>query len=75
MIVQLNAESLTGRRELKALVKWLPETSRLVLGSDMHNMTDRKPQLDQAQTMLSRHRVGRFWLAQMEYTGEGILAI
>lgn len=71
-IVQLNADSLANKRQINSLVKWLPDTDRLVLGSDMHNLEERPPHLKDAWEALSRHRLGRIWLNTMHYTEEQI---
>ena len=71
-IIQLNADSLADKRQLKSLAKWLPDTYRLVMGSDMHNMEERPPHLAQAQEAMRRHREGRVWLGKMAYTTEEI---
>ncbi len=71
-IVQLNSESLTDRRALRGLVKWLPEHPRLVLGSDMHDLRHRAPDWERMVQTLSRHRTGRDWLARAEATADEI---
>ncbi|MBQ8684510.1 MAG: hypothetical protein IJ518_08375 [Clostridia bacterium] len=73
VIVQLNAETLADKRELRQLLKWLPPSLRLVVGSDMHDMGERAPQLAQAMALLARNRVGRMWLQQIRYTAREIM--
>ncbi len=73
LIVQLNASSLADRRMFKHLTHWLPEDMRLVIGSDMHDMRERAPQMDAAIKQMSHHRVGREWLGRMEETGADVL--
>jgi len=68
VIVQINADSIADKRCFRALRKWLPDCDRLVLGSDMHNMGSRAPQLEAAVQVLSRNRVGRDWLEKIEIT-------
>lgn len=68
VIVQLNADSLADRRYLKMLSAWLPRMRRLVLGSDMHDTSDRAPMLDKAVARMEKKRFGRMWLEQMERT-------
>lgn len=72
VIVQINAEMLTDRRDLRALCKWMGLPRRLVLGSDMHDPVDRAPLMDRAMRVLSRGRVGRDWLACIEDTTKRI---
>lgn len=68
VIVQINTESLTDWLAYRDLRKWLPDVERLVLGSDMHNLTDRAPQMKAAYKALSKKRKGREWLEQIEQT-------
>ena len=68
VIVQLNADALADRHYSKALYKWLPTPARLVLGSDMHNTTDRAPVLEQAIARMEKKRFSREWLERMERT-------
>lgn len=72
-VVQLNGESLADRRALRGLVKWLPDCPRMVLGSDMHSVHRRPPDLERAVHTLSRHRVGRDWWARVERTANSIV--
>ncbi len=73
VIVQLNAESIADRRYYRLLRKWLPDYPRLVLGSDMHNLTDRAPQMAEAVRILEKKRVGREWLERIEQTTDELL--
>ena len=73
VIVQLNAESIADRRYFRMLRKWLPECPRLVLGSDMHNLTDRAPQMAEAVRLLQKKRLGREWLERIEQTTDRLL--
>lgn len=68
VIVQINAEMLTDRRDFRALYRWLGHPRRVVLGSDMHDPEDRAPLLDRAVRTLSRSRIGRDWWARMQAT-------
>ena len=70
VIVQLNAESIAHRGDFRALRKWLPDTRRMVLGSDMHDLSHRGPELDAAAKMLSKQRLGRVWLERMQATAD-----
>ncbi len=63
LIVQLNGENILGRRSFRLLRRWLPQTERIVLGSDMHNGTDRTQNRAAVCRRLSRSRIGRQWLA------------
>ena len=70
VIVQINTESITDRGTFRALRRWLPDTERMVLGSDMHDLKHRAPELDAAVQMLSKKRLGRVWLERMQKTTE-----
>lgn len=70
VIVQINTESLTDRFAYRDLRKWLPDVERLVLGSDMHNLGDRAPEMGAAYKALRKKRKGREWLEQIEQTVE-----
>ena len=73
VIVQINAESIADRRYFRMLRKWLPDCPRMVLGSDMHNLTDRAPQMAEAIRLLQKKRVGREWLDRIQQTTEELL--
>jgi len=73
VIVQLNADSLADRHYIKALSKWLPTPSRLVLGSDMHDTTERAPMLSEAVARMEKKRFSREWLEQVEATTHVLL--
>lgn len=73
VIVQLNADSLADRHYIKALSKWLPTPSRLVLGSDMHDVTERAPMLNEAVARMEKKRFSRDWLERMERTTRELL--
>ena len=68
VVIQLNSQSLTGGFALRRLGKWLPAVQRMVLGTDMHNLTDRAPCMDKAIRTLSHNRNGRLWLDCIERT-------
>ena len=68
LVIQINGEALVNRRVRHSLQRWLPDTQRLLLGSDMHNTEQRPPNLEQAVRVLTRHRRGRQWLKCIENT-------
>ncbi|MBR0447324.1 MAG: hypothetical protein IIX28_02525 [Clostridia bacterium] len=70
VIVQLNAETIAYRGAFRALQKWLPDCERMVLGSDMHDLDRRGPELDAAMKMLNKKRQGRVWLERMQCTAD-----
>lgn len=73
LIIQINAGSLIksgfhGRHRQKLALSLLDEHDRCIIGSDCHNMTDRKPNLGDARAVIER-RAGRARLALLdEYT-------
>jgi len=67
-ILQLNGEAFLDRRHFAALRRWLPKGHALVMGSDMHNMERRSPNLGEACRVMNGHRVGREWLQNAEQT-------
>lgn len=73
-IVQLNADALADRHYIKSLGKWLPATARMVLGTDMHNITDRAPVLEAAVNRMEKKRFSREWLERMERTTRELLS-
>lgn len=70
VIVQLNAETIADRGAFRVLQKWLPDCEHMVLGSDMHDLGHRGPELDAAAKMLSKKRQGRVWLERMQHTAD-----
>lgn len=68
LIVQLNGENIVGRHSFRLLRRWLPQTDRLVLGSDMHNCEDRTQNRAAVCRRLRRSLTGRQWLATVEDT-------
>lgn len=69
-IMQVNADSIADKRCLASLCRHLPDTRRMVLGSDMHNMGHRAPRMGQAVKVMSKSRNGRQWLDRIARTTE-----
>lgn len=69
-IMQVNADSIADKRCFESLCRHLPDTHRMVMGSDMHNMDYRAPRMAQAVKVMSKHRVGREWLERIAWTTE-----
>ncbi|MBQ5840374.1 MAG: hypothetical protein IIW40_00290 [Clostridia bacterium] len=69
-IMQVNADSIADKKYFGSLLRHLPDTRRMVIGSDMHNMNHRSPRIGQAVKVLSKHRVGREWLNRIVFTTE-----
>lgn len=69
-IMQVNADSIADKKYFGSLLRHLPDTRRMVIGSDMHNLDHRSPRIGQAVKVLSKHRVGREWLHRMLRTTE-----
>ena len=62
VVVQLGCDSLTSKRQLQRIAKWLSNPERLVLGTDMHNTDTRAPQMEKAVRVLTHSHFGRRWL-------------
>lgn len=71
--MQLNGEAFLDAKTFRALRRWLPQPKRLVLGSDMHHIDVRQPNLGQACRKMQHKIVGRRWLAQAERDSELLL--
>ena len=67
-IMQVNADSIADKKYFGSLCRHLPNTHRMVLGSDMHNMDYRCPRIAQAVKVMSKNRTGREWLERMVHT-------
>ena len=65
-IMQVNADSVADKKYFASLCRHLPDTRRMVLGSDMHNMDDRCPRIGQAVKVMSKSREGRQWLERFQ---------
>lgn len=73
VILQLNAEAFLNRHCFSHLRHWLPNTERLLLGTDMHNMEQRRPNLEQARRIMGRYRLGRLWRQRADNTAATLL--
>lgn len=71
--VQLNGEAFLDAPTFRALRRWLPQSKRLVLGSDMHHIDRRQPNLEQACKALRRKAQGRRWAAQVAQDAPALL--
>lgn len=67
-IMQVNASSIADKQYFGSLTRHLPDTRRMVMGSDMHNMDHRAPRMAQAVKVMSKHRIGRHWLDRIAWT-------
>ncbi len=73
LIVQLTGDNIISRRAFRLLGRWLPETNRLVLGSDMHDCENRVQNLQTVCNRLRRSRLGRQWLSTIETSVEELV--
>ena len=71
-IMQVNADSVADKRFFPSLLRHLPNTHRMVLGSDMHNTKDRISRMEKAMKVLSKKREGRLWLERIEQMTESL---
>lgn len=69
-VMQVNADSIADKRYFKSLCRHLPDTRRMVLGSDMHNMGHRASRMGQAVKVMSKSRTGRLWLDRVAWATE-----
>lgn len=69
-IMQVNADSIADKQYFPSLIRHLPDTRRMVLGSDMHNMGHRAPRMEKAVKVMSKKRVGRQWLERIAWMTE-----
>lgn len=67
-IMQVNADSIADKKYFGSLCRHLPDTHRMVLGTDMHNMDHRSPRMGQAVKVMSKNRIGRDWLERVVRT-------
>lgn len=67
-IMQMNAHSIADKKYFGSMCRHLPLTSRMVMGSDMHNMEYRAPCVAQAIKVMSKSRLGREWLENIART-------
>lgn len=69
-IMQVNADSVADKKYFASLCRHLPDTRRMVMGSDMHDMEYRCPRISQAAKVMSKSRDGRIWLERIARTTE-----
>ena len=83
LIVQLNAGSLlegdkltdfAGRKKKKHCLSLLAEDRNILLGSDAHNMTVRKPNLKMGRAVIAE-KLGTDRLAEIDKLGERLLSL
>lgn len=72
VIVQFNAESLSERKLKKMVLKSLKDDFSCVLGSDCHNMKDRKPNLSEGRKIISE-KLGDEALRKIDIRGMQLL--
>lgn len=73
LVAQINAQTVIDRRGERDLFRWLPPVERLVIGSDMHNTTDRGQTIGAAVKRLHHSSRGRRWLSLIEQSQSLIL--
>ena len=65
--VQLNADAFLDAKLMRALKRWLPPCESMVLGSDMHHIDQRSPNIGPACKKIQRKIYGRRWLEQIQH--------
>lgn len=71
LIKQSNAEFFTDRRASRKALKMLKEGKIQILGSDCHNMSYRRPDLDEAEEIITK-KLGREYIDDINVMSEGI---
>ena len=64
-VAQINGESIICNTQRKKMLKLIKERKTVLLGSDCHNMSDRKPNLDKAFKIIEK-KTGRLSLRGIE---------
>ena len=60
-VAQINGDSLTDKKQRKKVLSFIKERKTVLLGSDCHNMNDRKPNLDKAFSIIEKN-LGRTYI-------------
>ena len=71
-VAQINAGSLTDQKQRRPLLQLIRRGGAVVLGSDCHNMDDRRPNLDRAADII-RWRLGVEFLDRVDGIGRKTL--
>lgn len=74
LLVQANASFFLNRSTRSMALRLLRAGQIHVLGSDCHNLTDRKPNLGEAREII-RHRLGREPITRIREYGRGLLEL
>ncbi|ADY55804.1 PHP domain protein [Syntrophobotulus glycolicus DSM 8271] len=72
VLMQLNADFLISRRTRKTALTYLTQNCASLLGSDSHNMTTRKPNMDKGYQYI-RDMLGESRINELEALGRAIL--
>lgn len=72
VILQVNAEALLQRKMRKFVFRLIDQDFQVLLGTDCHNMRNRKPDMDAGREVLA-HKYGESYLAQMDALGADLL--
>lgn len=72
MIFQTNAEALSNSKTKRKIMHLIKDNRIQLLGSDCHNLTDRKPNIDFASSVIKR-KLGEKTLERMERFAREIL--
>ncbi len=71
-IAQINGESLIDSKQRKRMLKLIKERKKVLLGSDCHNMENRRPNLDRAFSIIEKS-IGRAYLDGIEQFSRELL--
>lgn len=72
VVIQTNAEALTEGSQKRAVLKLLSKNKIHILGSDCHNMAERRPDLDSAMKLIEK-KIGRSCIERIDFVGRSIL--
>lgn len=72
VFLQVNADALLQRKTRKFVFKLIEHDFQILLGTDCHNMQNRKPDMNVGRKILA-HKYGQSWLEQLDALGEKLL--
>ncbi len=74
VFLQVNAEALMQKKMRKFVFQLINQGFQILLGTDCHNMKNRKPDMDAGREVLAR-KYGESYLARMDALGVDLLKI
>ena len=74
VLVQANAEFFLSKATVNMALRMLKKDQIHLLGSDCHNMTDRKPNLGEAIDLIQK-RIGKYAVDRLNQHQQNVLSI